>query len=159
MEMKDRIDCEKCLNSEFYDGDKLRCKLKECSPSYEDMAETIQFLLSSFQNSFINDKYEFIADNFSNQYFLLRDCKYPEDIECKVLEWLSRAASEGHPYKLERKNKEYRNRMLRGINSFLETGFSEDEMSEIYSYLGNACNHIKTLEFIKSNYDMNVLKR
>ena len=157
--MKDRIDCEKCLNSEFYNGDKLRCKIKECSPSYEDMAETMQLLLSSFPNSFISDKYEFIADSFSNQYFLLRDCKYPEDIECKVLEWLSRAASKGQPYKLEWKNKEYRNRMLRGINNFLETNFSEDEMREIYSYLGNACNHKKTLEFIRSKYDMNLLKR
>lgn len=157
--MKDRFDCEKCLNSEFYYGDKLCCKLKECKPSYEDMEKTIQFLLSSFPNSFINNKYEFIADSFSNQYFLLSDCKCPKDIECKVLEWLSRAASKGQSYKLEWKNKDYRVRMLRGINSFLETDFSEDEMREIYSYLGNACNHKKTLEFIRSKYDMNLLKR
>ena len=30
----ERIDCEHCFNSEFYDGDKLRCKLKKCNPKY-----------------------------------------------------------------------------------------------------------------------------
>jgi len=34
----ERIDCERCLNSEFYDGDKIRCKLMRCNPRYEDAA-------------------------------------------------------------------------------------------------------------------------
>lgn len=48
--------------------------------------------------------------------------------------------------------------MRNGINSFLDTDFSEDEMMEIYTYLGNACNHRKTIKFIKSGYDFKVLK-
>lgn len=139
----DRTDCEKCLNSEFYDGDKLRCKLMRCNPRYEDMEDTKKWLVDSFPGSFINNSYEFILGSIG---FSLRDCRYPEDVECKVLEWLSGVASEDLY-------------ILQGINKYLcFTDFSKDEMREIYSHLGNACNHQKTLEFIKSNYDMNVLK-
>lgn len=31
-------------------------------------------------------------------------------------------------------------------------------MEKIYTYLGNACNHKKTLKFIESGYDMSILK-
>lgn len=91
----ERIDCEKCVNGHFYDGDKLRCRLKRCQPDYADMQETRQALCEAFPGSYINAKHEFIAEARSNQYFMLNDCEYPEDIECKVLEWLSRAASKG----------------------------------------------------------------
>ena len=140
----ERIDCEHCFNSEFYDGDKLRCKLIRCNPRYEDMEEITKALVSYFSGGFINNSYEFILGGIG---FSLRDCQYPEDVDCKVLEWLSGLASEDLY-------------ILQGINKyFCFTDFSTDEMREIYTYLGNACNHQKTLEFIRSNFDMNVLKR
>ena len=143
-ERMDRINCEKCLNSEFYDGDKLRCKLIRCNPRYEDTEETMRDLVGSFPGSYINNSYEFILGSIG---FSLRGCWYQEDVDCKVLEWLSGAASEDLY-------------ILQGINKyFCFTDFSKDDMREIYTYLGNACNHQKTLEFIKSNYDMDVLKR
>ena len=55
-----RIDCEKCLHSDFDDQDRLRCRLKKCQPEYSDMKETREALLSCFPNSFINDNDEFI---------------------------------------------------------------------------------------------------
>ena len=61
--------------------------------SNNDLEEAKQALLNSFPNSFINEHNEFIAERRSNQYFLLNDCNSPRDIECKVLEWLSRPAS------------------------------------------------------------------
>ena len=33
----ERIECEQCYHSHFEDDDKLRCRLKECQPDYEDM--------------------------------------------------------------------------------------------------------------------------
>lgn len=156
--MMERISCEECLNSEFYDGDKIRCRLKKCKPDYSDMREAKQALLSSFEGSFINDREEFIAHVKSNQYFILGNCEYPEDIECKVLEWLSRAACKGQPYSQEWRNRKFRKFMLDGINAFMDTSFTEDDMYEIYTYLGNACNHEKTIRFIKSGYDMEVIK-
>ena len=44
--------------------------------------------------------------------------------------------------------------MLDGINMFLHTNFSFDDMETIYTYLGNACNHERTLKFVRSGYDM-----
>ena len=36
--------------------------------------------------------------------------------------------------------------------------FTEDEMMEIYTYIGNACNHQRTIKFVESGYDLKVLK-
>lgn len=154
----ERIDCEKCRNGHFYEGDKLRCRLKKCQPDYEDMQEARQALCEAFPKSFISEKGEFIAEERSNQYFMLNDCEYPEDIDCKVLEWLSRAACKGAPFNQEWRNRKFRKFMLDGINSFLDTSFSEEEMAEIYTYLGNACNHKKTKQFVESGFDIKVLK-
>lgn len=151
-----RIDCEKCSHSEF-EGDKLRCRLKKCQPEYSDMKEAKLALLEAFPRSFINERGEFIADKRTNQYFILENCEYPEDIECKILEWLSRAASKGIPYNQEWRNRKYRKFMRGGINNFLGTSFSEEDFDRIYTYLGNACNHPKTLRFVRSGYDLAVL--
>lgn len=121
------------------------------------LEEAKQYLFIAFPNSFINDRNEFIAERRSNQYFSLENCETPIDIECKVLEWLSRSACKGQPYSQEWRNKRYRDFMRKNINSFLDTDFSEDEMMEIYTYLGNACNHRKTIKFIESGYNLNVL--
>ena len=48
--------------------------------------------------------------------------------------------------------------MLNGVNDFLGTDFTESDIEEIYTYLGNRCNHEKTVRFIESNYDMSILK-
>lgn len=154
----DRIECEKCYHSDLDDEDKLRCRLKRCQPDYEDMREAREALLIAFPGSFINERDEFIAHLKSNQYFILSNCEYPEDIDCKVLEWLSRAASKGQPYSQEWRNHKYRKFMLDGINDYMDTNFTEEDMTEIYTYLGNACNHKKTVKFIESGYDFSVLK-
>ena len=113
-------------------------------------------LLWDFEKSFFNERDEFIADRYSNTYFIFGDCESEEDVQCKVLEWLSRSASKGMPYKQEWRNKRFRKKILDGINMFLRTNFSEEEMETIYTFLGNACNHERTLLFIKSGFDMTV---
>lgn len=123
-----------------------------------DLEEAKQALLAAFPNSFINRKNEFIAERRSNQYFILENCTSPRDVECKVLEWLSRPASKGQPYSQEWRNRRFREFMRNGVNTFLDTGFSEEEMLEIYHYLGNAIDHDKTIRFIESGYDFDVLR-
>ena len=124
----------------------------------KDFEEAKQALLNAFPNSFINEQNEFIAERRSNQYFLLNDCETPMDIECKVIEWLSRPASKGQPFRQEWRNRNFREFMLNGINAFLDTGFSEDDMREIYQHLGNAIDHNKTIQFIESGYDFAILQ-
>lgn len=115
------------------------------------------YLLKSFPESFINERDEFIAHKRSNTYLCLGDCKKPIDIEFKVLEWFSRPASKGMPYSQEWRNKRFRKFMLDGINDFLETDFTENDMEEIYQKLGNAINHGKTVRFVESGYDFKIL--
>lgn len=111
-----------------------------------------------FPGSFFNERDEFIAHRYSNTYFIFENCETEEDVNCKVLEWLSRAASKGIPYNQEWRNKKFRAFMLDGINMFLHTDFSFKDMEIIYTYLGNACNHKRTLEFVRSGYDMTLFE-
>lgn len=124
----------------------------------EELQECRQALLESFPNSFINERDEFIAHERTNQYIILSNCETPIDIECKVLEWFSRPAYKTAPYSQGWRNIKFHEFMLNGINSFLDTHFSEQEMEEIYCALGNAINHEKTMRFIESDYDFGILK-
>ena len=115
-------------------------------------------LASAFPKSFINSALEFIAHEEANEWFRLEDCDNEFDVKCKVLEWLSRGAYKTCPFNSNIKNKKFHNFMLNGINDFLGTDFTESNIEEIYTYLGNRCNHEKTVRFIESNYDMSILK-
>lgn len=114
-------------------------------------------LLWDFQGSFFNERDEFIAHRYSNTYFIFSNCETELEVKCKILKWLSRSAYKGIPYSQEWRNKKFRKFMLLGINMFLNTNFSEDDIGIIYTYLGNCCNHNKTIRFIESGYDMSVL--
>ena len=120
--------------------------------------ELITRLMNCFPKSFINKNGEFIAHAKSNTYFILRDCKTELDVKCKVLEWLSRAAFKTEPYRRRDKNDEFHKFIRGGIIEFLGVHFSESDMETIYTYLGNACNHKKTVSFVMSGYDMKILE-
>ena len=115
-------------------------------------------LARSFPRSFINSALEFVAHKSANEYFRLEDCETELDVKCKVLEWFSRGAYKTEPYESASKNDRFHAFMLDGINKYLGTNFSYDDMEIIYTYLGNRCNHPKTIEFIESGYDMTILK-
>ena len=114
-------------------------------------------LARAFPKSFINSALEFIAHKEANEWFRLEDCNTEFDVKCKVLEWLSRGASKTCPFHSNIKNERFHNFMLNGINDFLDTDFTEEDMRVIYQELGNCVNHSKTEEFINSGYDMAVL--
>lgn len=116
-------------------------------------------LLWDFEKSFFNECGEFIAHRYSNTYFNFGNCESEEDVKCKVIEWLSRSACKGMPYKQEWRNKRFRKNMLDGINMFLKTNFSAEDIETIYTFLGNACNHEMTLVFIRSGYDMTIFTK
>ena len=115
-------------------------------------------LAVAFPKSFINTALEFIAHKEANEWFSLEDCENEFDVKCKVLEWLSRGAYKTCPFNSNIKNERFHNFMLNGINDFLGTNFTEIDIEEIYTYLGNRCNHPKKVKFIESGYDMAVLK-
>ncbi len=116
-------------------------------------------LNNAFPNSFINSGLEFIAHGRANSYFRLEDCYDELDVQCKVLEWLSRDAYKTCPFQTDRANDKFHAFILEGINRFLQTNFTTKDMEIIYQELGNCVHHQLTVEFVQSGYDMSVLKK
>lgn len=111
------------------------------------------------RHSFLNERGEFIAHREANEYFNLDACYTELDVKCKILEQLSRGAYKTRPFHSEKKNDNFHKFMRDGINKYLGTSFSEDDMEVIYTYLGNGCNRQKTILFIQSGYDISILER
>ena len=120
--------------------------------------EIMTALLGCFQGSFINQNGEFIAHRSANVYFNLVACVDEFEVKCKVLEWFSRAAYKSEPFDSQAKNDRLHQFMLNGINEFLGTSFTENDMDLIYTYLGNNCNRGLTVKFIESGYDLSILR-
>lgn len=119
----------------------------------------VYMLKKAFSKAFVNGNLEMIVEPTANQYFILEDCKGEKDVRAKMLEWLSRGACKTMPYQGDKQNKIFREYMQTGINTYLDTDFSQEDFEKIYDRLGNCINHELTLKFIDSCYDMDVLKR
>lgn len=115
-------------------------------------------IMRCFPGSFINQNGEFIAHGKSNTYLDLQSCHTLQDLQCKILEWLSRAAFKTAPYRSERTNAKFHRLMLDGINEFLGTKFTKNDIELIYTYLGNGIHHSLTVEFVQSGYDLEVFR-
>ena len=107
---------------------------------------------AAFPKFFINHNLEVIVHPRRNTYFLLKGVETEVDLVAKILEWLSREAAKS----VSKESQKYH---INGINAFLGTNFSQDDMMQIYTYLGNCCNHKRTLRFIESGYDLSVLTK
>ena len=119
--------------------------------SVYDHAEIRMRLVAAFPLLFVNRQNELIIHPRRNTYFRLGGVETERDLKAKILEWLSREAAKSISTESQRYH-------LNGINSFLGTDFTQEEMYEIYTYLGNAVNHEKTLRFIDSGFSFTVLK-
>ena len=107
-------------------------------------------LAAAFPKYFINRHYEIIIHPKQNTWFRLDDVATEMDLTAKVIEFLSREAAKS----ISDASRRYH---LTGINTFLGTSFTQEQMMEIYTYLGNRCNHAKTVRFIEGGYDMSIL--
>lgn len=114
-------------------------------------------IMQAYPRSFINQNGELIVHLEANQYFNIAKCADDLEIKCKALEWLSRGASKTEPFQSKRKNAVFNQFMLDGINKFLKTNFSREDMMLIYLKLGNQVNRTLTMKFVQSGCDLNVL--
>lgn len=116
-------------------------------------------LFNAFGNSALINM-EFVADRNPKVHssFVFADCETEEDVAAKILEWLSRDAYKSEHYVSQKKNNQVHEYHLNGINSFLGTKFTPKDVEVVYTKLGNAVNDAKTREFIRSGYNMEVLK-
>lgn len=123
-----------------------------------NMLSVVKSLMRCFPYSFINCMGEFVAQKYADGYFKLDDCKTEEDVKYKVLAYLSRSACKSTPYYSNKKNNELHKFMLDGINTFLGTSFTKDDMYTIYTFFGNGCNKDRCYEFIRRGYDMGIFE-
>ena len=118
----------------------------------------IKRLLQAFPASFINCNGEFIAEVKTNQYLNLEKCENEFDLKCKILEFFSRGACKTTYYLSQRKNDELHQFVLDGINKFLNTSFTKDDMLKVYEALGNGVDHELTECFVSNGYNMDLLE-
>lgn len=123
--------------------------------------EVLNDLFGAFPDAIMNRNLEFVADpdRRVNSYFRLDNCFTRTDAICKVLEYLSREAHKSLHFKKDWRNAQVHEYHLKGINTFCGTAFTKSDIGEIYTYLGNGVNRQKTLDFIRSGYDLTVLTR
>lgn len=108
--------------------------------------------LQVFPKAFINPNDEIILVPRYNLYFRLDNVDSELVFKCKMFEWLSRSIAKGLPTRAA-------NNVLGSFNYLLDTRFTRKEMETIYDRLGNGVNRILCIRFIKSGYDMDLLKR
>lgn len=121
--------------------------------------EILKKLFKAFPYAIINRNLEFVAEPNPkvNSYFILNGVGTEQQVQCKLLEWLSREASSSQHYKIADYNDKAHKYHRDGINSFLGTNFTHEDMELIYSKLGNEVNRELTIKFIQSGFDMKIL--
>lgn len=122
------------------------------------MIDEIFKVMKCFHDSSINSFGELTISEKGNVFFTATDCKTKEDVICKLLEWCSRPMAKGQPYASEKRNSEWRDSLIYGLNLYLGTSFTQDDMYWIYDKLGNRVNHELTLKFIDSKYDLSLVR-
>ena len=150
-----------------------------------EVRKEIADLSAIFEDSFINDIFEFIGvlqfnfrkhftnvDGFdpysgkrypkrlynANIYFCIKDCSSKLDIKCKVLECFSRDCYKTIIASGEWLNDKYHDYVLEKVNAYLHTNFTKKDMELIYSKLGNGAHRSLCVKFINSGYDLEVLR-
>lgn len=155
-------DSIKVVQSQFFEEIAARNFEKAASKNPKDNFRLIiAELLDAFPGSkILSDRgpIEFLANERTNSYFILGNCNSREDVDCKVLEYLSRDACKSEPFKADWRNERFHEFMLNGICDYFEQFFSKEEMELIYTHLGNGCNHELTKQFIRGGFDMRLLK-
>ena len=84
--------------------------------------------------------------------FSLKDVTNETQLKAKILEWLTRTA-------IKAVSPKERKLHFEGINKLLGTNFTLEEMTDIYTYLGNGINHDLCVKFVESGYDMTMIQK
>ena len=104
----------------------------------------------AFPSSYINQNNEMIIYPKRNTYFLLDNVSNEMDLNCKILEWLSRET-------IRSSSPTSRKYHLYGINRYFKKDFTAKDMELIYRRVGSGINRELCIKFIESGLDMSVL--
>lgn len=118
--------------------------------SLENYKKEIGKVLISFEESFLNYNFEVILFKKSNRFFITSNIKNAKELKCKVLEW---ACATSYVYKKEA----YLMRI--GVNRFLGTNFSKEDIYKIAYHISCGCNRNLTMKFIDSGYNLKIFDK
>lgn len=122
------------------------------------MREITRFKLSQlmvlFKDSYINSQNELILIPNFNIYFRLDDVETVQDLEAKVIAWLSKSACNFNYYEQEWRNRKFERKLRSNINEFLDVHFNSFEWNYLYSIYGNMVNKNGLYEFVENNFDL-----
>lgn len=123
------------------------------------MLASVRKALTILPNSFINHNNEIILIPKFNVYTLLDDVETDEDFYIKLCEWFSRSCCCSIVYSQNKRLQKYYQENTEAFNFICGTDFTISQMDLIYQYLGNGINHTLAKEFVKSNFDLSVIKK
>lgn len=115
------------------------------------LPEYIERAMKIFVGSFINHNFELIFETKYNVYFRLEDIDNEFMFKVKMMEWLSRPAYKGTSKKCQKFISD-------GVNEYLGTNFTSEDFQLIYTRLGNSVHRNLAISFVKSDYDLNLLR-
>lgn len=118
----------------------------------------VKKMMDAFPQGFINNAFEFIAEPKANIYCSLKNIETEKDLFKKVIHCFSRPAFKSEPFSSKKRNDLLHAQFLKAVNKILETNFSEEQISKIYTHLGNGVNESLTEKFINSGFDISVLE-
>ena len=121
------------------------------------MLDEIFNVMKCFPNSFINSNAEVILSTKGNVYFDSKVCYDKKDVVCMLLEWCSRPIAKGVVYSSDKRNREWQEGLLNHLNEYLDTQFSLEDMYYIYQELGNGVDHDRTIEFVNSSFNLDII--
>lgn len=123
------------------------------------MESYIKRAMYVFNGSFINRCNELILEPNTNVYISLDDVEDMDEFNARVLEYCVRDTFKTQPYSSKRANRLYHEAIRNKINTYLKTDFNEQDAELIYQAIGNGINHKLALDFVKNNFDLQILKK
>ena len=108
--------------------------------------------------SIMDGGFEITLDEKNVLWFSLGEIESALELKRRFISAISRCYKT-EPYRTFKRNIEWQQKHISAFNKTLGTKFNIDEITYIYTYLGNGCNKPIAIKFIESGYDLNVLKR
>lgn len=117
----------------------------------------IKGLFTAFPTGKLTKNEEFVCEEKGNVFINLAGCYDKRDVQVMILEYCSRSAAKGQPYKKEKQNEKYRKKLQEAFNVYLGVTLSGTDWQIIYDLLGNGVRHALALEFLEGGMDMKML--
>ena len=129
----------------------------------EKVTQMVDLLKQCFPDGRLDYFNSFIAHRGANRHYgaaccKLADCETAEDVIAAALEMLTIDCCKSAPFETVDANDRFRKYMLQGMNKLLGKAFTQKQYLAIYTCIGNGINHQLTVDFIRSGYDIKVLR-